>query len=201
MIAVCKSDYKLRRKWRQQILSHCNPQYVEARKGLVAMTFVDQANTQSRFVDIKNVLAVLVYEDEALDNNRRALRLSAYNVSRIADGAQWGGAENSRLFKDLTLAPQYRAQGQRSERGKLEMLALALTLDHRLARAARHPAAPWPSLRLPQLWAGFRARHAYELRGDGPEFERACGLQSDEPVDLSRETAQQIDGLVAYPLD
>lgn len=201
MISICKSDNELRRMWRQQILAHCNSQFVESRKGFVAVTFVDQANTQSRFVDISNLLAVLVYEDDTHYNNRRSLRLSAYKVSRIADGVRWGGAENSRMHKDLTLAPQYGARGQRLDRIKNELIALALKLDRRLSRAASHPAAPWAALRLPRLWAGFRARQAETLRGKGPEFEQMCHKRCRVASEVFCESAREIANLTAYPLD
>jgi hypothetical protein len=199
MIAITKPTNELRRQWRQQILAHCKPRHVETRRGFAAMTIVDQANTSSRFIDINDLLVVLVHEDDTLCYDRRSLRLSGYNVSRIPGGVQFGGAENCRIYKDLTLAPQHRARGQRLDRSKNELLALKL--DHRLGRAARHSAGPWPGLRLPQLWAGFRARHAGVLRGDGPEFERACRQQCRSANELFLESARQVAGLTAFPLD
>jgi hypothetical protein len=166
MIAIGMSDNELRHKWRQQILSHCNPQYLECRKGFVALTFVDQSKTSSEYVDINNLLVALLYEDGTHCSDHRSLRLSGYGVSRVPDGVQWGGAESCRLHIDLTLAPQHGARGQRLDCSKHDLLALALKLDRRLTRAGRYPAAPWPGLRLPPLWAGFRARHAVVLRAD-----------------------------------
>jgi len=201
MIAITNPSNKLRRQWRQQILAHCNPRHVAARKGFAALAFVDQANASSEFVDINNLLVVLVYEDDAYRSDHRSLRLSGYKVSRVTDGVQWGGAENCRLYKDLTLAPQHGARGQRCDRSKHELLALALRLDRRLSRAARHPAAPWTGMWLPRLWAGFRTHQAETLRGEGPEFERACHKQSRAASEVFRESAHHIAGLTAYPLD
>ena len=152
-------------------------------------------------VDINSLSVVLVFDDESHKYDRALLRLCCYDVSRVPHGVQWGGADNCRLFKDLTLVPKQNARGPRLDISKHELLALALKLDRRLSRAARHPAAPWPSLRLPRLWAGFRASHANGLRGEGPEFERARRQQSATPIELLHGAARQIDGLVAYPLD
>jgi hypothetical protein len=201
MITICKPTNELQRQWRQQLAVHCNPRTVADRRGFVAMTFLDQASSTSDLVEIDNLLVVVVYEDESRRNDSSPLRFAGYRVSRVAQGVRWGGADNCPLFKDLTLAPQRRARGPRMDRGKHELLSLALKLDRRLSRAARHPAAPWPELRLPVLWAGFRPRHSAALRGEGPEFEQACREQGKAPADLFRATARQIDGLVAYPMD
>jgi hypothetical protein len=201
MIALTSATDELRRQWRQQILAHCNSRHVAARKGFVAMAFVDQANTSSRFVDINKLLVVVLYEGDAHRSEHRSLRLSGYKVSRVPDGVQWGGADNCRLYKDLALAPLYGARGQRLDHSKHELLALALKLDRRLSRAACHPAAPWPGLRLPRLWAGFRTRHVETLRGEGPEFERACRERCKTTSEVFCESAREIISLKAYPLD
>ena len=107
------------------------------------------------------------------------------------DGDAWNyfphdhGVANSRFFKDLMLTPRFGARGQRIDPSKVELLSLAMKLDHRLRRAARHPAAPWPSLRLPRVWAGFRQHDARKLHGEGPEFEEGCRqrrLISNRPI-------------------
>jgi hypothetical protein len=201
MIAMTTPTDELRRQWRKQLLAYCNPQHVAARKGFVTLTFVDQSHTSSEFVDINNLLVMLVYEDDAHRSERRSLRLSGYGVSHVPGGVLWGGAKNCRLHKNLTLAPQQGARGQRVDRSKYDLLALALKLDRRLSRAARHPAAPWRGLRMPRLWAGFRARQAGVLQGDGPEFEQVCRRQGRAANQLFRESARSIHGLTAYPLD
>jgi hypothetical protein len=201
MIAMTTPTNELRRQWRRQLSAHCNPHHVETRKGFVALTFVDQSNTSSEFVDINNLLVVLAYEDDAHRSERRVLRLSGYGVGRVSDGVYFGGAENCRMYKDLTLAPQHGARGQRLDRSKHDLLALALKLDRRLSRAARYPSALWRGLRMPRLWAGFRARHAGVLQGDGPEFEQACRRQGRAANQLFLESARSIHGLTAYPLD
>jgi hypothetical protein len=201
MIAEINSDRELRRRWRQQMSDHCDARHVAARRGFAALAFLDNANTPSPYVDIKDFFVLVLFEDECSSNGRTPLRLGGYSVTRISDGVQWGGAENARLDKNLTLAPQHGARGQRIDRGKRDLIAAALRLDRRLTLAARYPAAPWRELRLPRLWAGFRASHAGALRGEGPEFEQACQSQTARPVEIFRSAARQIDGLVAYPLD
>lgn len=206
MPTVTNSVDSLWRQWRRQILGHRDPGSVAARKRFVAISILDQANTSSVFVDIDRLLVVLLSEDEfhsadGSESARIPLRLSGYRVRRVPHGVQWGGAGNSELFKDLMLTPQFHARGQRIDRNKVDLLSLALKLDHRLRRAARHPAAPWPGLRLPRLWAGFRARDASGLRGGGPEFEQACRQASLSTADLWRESARRADGMTLLPMD
>ena len=99
------------------------------------------------------------------------------------------------------LTPQHAARGQRIDRSKVELLSLALKLDRRLTRAARYRAAPWPRLRLPRLWAGFRSGDTRGLRGDGPEFEQACLLQAHTSAAVFRGAARHMNGLTLYPFD
>ena len=206
MVTTIPTVDHLPAKWRYQILAHRDPQSVAARKGFVAVSFIDQANLTSTLVDIENLLIVLLYEDEfrSVDGSQTQLvplRLAGYRVCRVPHGVAWGGADNSALFKDLMLTPQHVARGQRIDRSKVELMSLALKLDRRLTRAARHPAAPWPGLRLPQLWAGFRSGDARGLRGDGPEFEQACLRQDLTTAAVFCGATRYSDGLTLYPLD
>jgi hypothetical protein len=206
MVIPTLSVDKLIAQWRRQILAHRDPQSVEARRGFVAASFIDQSNARSEFVEIDNMLVVLLYEDAfhscgKTPRHRVPLRLVAYGVSRVPHGVQWGGAGNSRLFKDLMLRPQYGARGQRIDRGKVELNSLALKLDHRLCRAARHPSAPWQALRLPRLWAAFRQNEARNLAGEGPEFEETRRHRGLSAIGLFQGAARREFGLVLFPMD
>jgi hypothetical protein len=195
------SDARLLRQWRRQMAAHCSWQHVAARKGFAALTFLDNSNRSTRFVDINNLFVLLLFEDDYYRYDRAPLRLCGYKVRDISHGVEWGGAENCKLFKDATLTPQHGARGQRLDRRKLNLIEHALRLDRRLSRAARHPAAPWPNLQLPRLWAGFRPNHAAALRGEGPEFENECAMQCARAMEFFHVSAQCIEGLTCYQLD
>jgi hypothetical protein len=206
MATTTSSVDKLTAQWRRQIFTHRDPQSVAARRGFVAASFIHQSNARSAFVDIDNLLVVLLYEDEFHSSgktlrNRVPLRLVAYGASRVPHGVQWGGAANNRFFKDLMLTPQFRARGQRIDRNKFELLSLALKLDRRLSRAVRHSAAPWPGLRLPQVWAGFRQNEARNLIGEGPEFEETGRHGGLSATALFQGAAHKVFGLVLFPMD
>jgi hypothetical protein len=81
------------------------------------------------------------------------------------------------------------------------LLALALKLDRRLSRAARYPAAPWPTLRLPRVWAGFHQNQVRNLLGEGPEFEETCRQCRLSAAVLFQRTARRVFGLVLFPMD
>jgi hypothetical protein len=176
------------------------------RRGFVAASFIDQSNSKSAFIELEKLLVVLLYEDEVCGRcksrqKRVPLRLAAYGASRVPHGIQWGGAANCRFFKDLMLTPRLRARGQRIDRSKVELLSLALKLNYRLGRAARHPAAPWRALRLPRVWAGFRQHDAGSLLGDGPEFDDACRQSGLSANALFQSAARRIFGLVLFPMN
>ena len=206
MVTVTLPVDKLTAQWRRQILAHRDPQSIAARQGFVAASFIDQSNARSAFVDIENLLVVLLYEDAfhscaETPQHRVPLRLVAYGASRVPHGVQWGGVANSWFFKDLMLTPQFGARGQRIDRKKSELMSLALKLDHRLCRAARHPAAPWPVLRLPRMWAGYRQSEARNLAGEGPEFEETRRHDGSSASGLFQSVARREFGLVLFPMD
>jgi hypothetical protein len=197
---------KLKSQWRHQVIGRRSPRWIDARKGLVAVAFFDSSQAKARFVEIGCLLVVLVHEDKfySVDgnpNDRAPLRLAAYRVTQVPHGVLWGGTDNALLFKDLTLAPNYMARGQRLDLGKLDLLRTALELDSWLSLAARHSSLRRPRLTFPHLWAAFRSRDAGGLHGEGPEFERACErsrLGSGEVFERSRRL---LDGLTAYPME
>ena len=191
-------------QWRRQILAHRDPQSIVARAGFIAASFINCGNKSSAFVEIERVSALLLFEDFNVDDARPQhvpLRLVSYGANRVPHGILWGGSGNSQLFKDLTLTPQFGARGQRIDRRRLELLSLARKLNCRLNRAARHPAAPWPALRLPPMWAGFRQNDARNLVGDGPEFEELRRHRGLSATALFQDGAHHVYGLVLYPLD
>jgi hypothetical protein len=190
-------------QWRRQILAHRDPNSIAGRIGFVAATFIDRGNMSSALVPIDRVSVVLLFEDFGAANSRSALplRLVSYRANRVKHGARWGGSGNSQLFKNLRLPPRPNACGQRIDKTNRALLSLALQLDRRLSVAARHPAAPWRSLRLPRLWAGFDPRRVNDLCGQGPEFEDECLQRNEPPATVLRGAARTAHGLRLYPLD
>jgi hypothetical protein len=191
-----------RARWRQRMRAR-EPSTMEARTGMVAISIVDYSRSPSTFVDIRNLVVAVLYEERCLRSGRPnvPLRFATYNVCQVTDGLVWGGADNCQLFKDLRLTPRGHARGQRMDRCRSALLSTALRLESRLARLARYPAAPLKGLTLPRVWAGFRQRDTPTLMGDGPEFEQACEESSIEPSDLFHAASKPHFGLALYPLE
>ena len=63
-------------------------------------------------IEIEKLLTVLLY-DEPTDKGRLALRLVGYSASRVPWGVRFGGPEQCRFFKDLSLQPVPQARGYR----------------------------------------------------------------------------------------
>lgn len=191
-------------RWRRQILARRDPQTTASRQGFIAMTIVDQSQSNAWLVEMRNIAVFLVYEDRLEVSNaddRLTLRLAAYRVRRVPHGVQWGGVDNEAMYKNLELIPRQNARGERMNLDKLEIASLALKLNSRIARASRYPRAPWQPVRLPGVWAGFKRDVAHELKGRGPEFERTCRHARSSPAHVFRSAARLHDGLWLYPLE
>jgi hypothetical protein len=206
MAIATKAHASTTSQWHRQILRHRNPQAIAARSRFVVTSFIDQAGKCSALVDINRLLVVLLYEDPVGHRcsprpNGSPLRFAGYRVTRVPHGIQWGGATNSQFFKDLTLAPRARGRSQRLDCGQTQMVDLAAGMDRRLARAGRHPNAPWPKLRLPRVWAGFRVHSAHALRGDGPEFELACCDAKTASALIFERSKRMVNGIALHPLE
>jgi hypothetical protein len=122
-----QSPTNLKAQWRQQIIRRRARRWIEDRKKLVSVTFVDQSLADSQFAEINSVVVFVLYEDEShypdgTLSTRVPLRLAAYRASRITHGVLWGGAANAVLHKDLMLAPNQHARGQRINIRKVDQL-------------------------------------------------------------------------------
>jgi hypothetical protein len=206
MAITTKAPTSITSHWHRQIFRSRSPQLIAARSPFVAASYIAQDSTCSTFVDINRLLIVLLYEevvrtDYSPTGNQSPLRFSGYRVTRVPHGVCWGGAANSQFFKDLTLTPRPGGRHQRLDCVKTRMVELAERMDRRLARAGRRPSAPWPGLRLPRVWAGFRSGNSHELRGDGPEFEQACCDARATSVATFQGSRCLLRGLVLHPLD
>jgi len=151
-------------------------------------------------IEIEKLTIVLLY-DEPTDNGRLALRLAGYSASRVPWGIRFGGPEQCRFFKDLSLQPVPQARGYRLDLGSTELLSLGLTLESELDRHRRYrQRAMREQIRLPKLWAGFRAVDAAGIAGDGPELADYARRTGTSPAKLMDRLRHIHFGLVLYPL-
>lgn len=195
------SSVDLLTKWRRQVARRTRRSPQSALRGVGAMGLLVDGNQTSDLVEIEK-LFVLIMHDEEFSPGRVAVRLSGYRVSRVEHGVQWGGTANSRLVKDLALAPRQFARGLRVDLTDATLLELALRLDRRIDQALRfQPSVSRRQLRLPGLWAGYQRSHEEKLTGSGPEFQALCERFKIESDSMFRKFRREYQGLVLYPLD
>jgi hypothetical protein len=197
MIAVASSSSVLRWEGRfgRRRRNSAPPRPFAAIAALVNGPMVDH------LVEIEKLVLVAVY-DELLESGKLALRLAGFSGHPRPWGVAWGGREGSLFFKDLLLRPNVQARGRRLDASREDLLALALTLDRQIERHARYP---WlvhaRRLKLPCLWAAFRAAQAPHITGDGPELAASARQTGRSPKGLLAESKRVHEGLALYPLE
>ena len=151
-------------------------------------------------VEIENLTIIVLYDDP-LQSGHCALRLAGYSGSRIPWGVRFGGPEQCRFFKDLSLQPVPKACGYRLDLACTELLTLGLGLERELDRHARYPQRQVrEQVCLPKLWAGFRATDTASITGDGPELAAYAARTGKSPQHLLQHLRRDHLGLAVYPL-
>ena len=151
-------------------------------------------------IEIEKLTTVLLY-DEPTDKGRLALRLVGYSASRVPWGVRFGGPEQCRFFKDLSLQPVPQARGYRLDLASAELLQLGLGLDREIERHRRYRLRQVrQDVRLPKLWAGFRTHDVEGIKGDGPEVADYALRTSMSVQRLMEQLRRSYFGLIAYPL-
>ena len=150
------SDSDLLRKWRRQVAARRRRTGDSFPRRGAALGYLPYGPIVDGLIEIENLLMVVVYDEPS---NRRlpAIRVAGYATSRVNWGIKFGGAENSRFFKDLSLPPRPAAKGLRLNLLNDELLRLVLKLDQkvqyvsfRVARQLRGRGATFRSS--PRTW-------------------------------------------------
>jgi hypothetical protein len=168
---------------------------------LAALGYLANGPVTDGLIEIENLVLAVLYDEAQLDG-RTAVWLAGFGGVLGPWGVRWGGLEQSRFLKDFSLRPDTRGRGPRPDARRGELLRLALQLDRKIERYLRYPRLTRRyRLRLPKLWAGFRASRVAQITGDGPELAEACrrsGKSADELLDESRRNHE---GLTLFPLE
>ncbi len=191
------SHTNLLSRWRRQIVRRRNLSTYQHPRHRGALSYVTCGPIVDGFIEVQN-LVIVVLHDHPSDPRGQSIRLAGYVASRVPWGVQWGSRENSRFCKDLSLKPRDGGHGPFIDPANKTMLRLALNLD-RLAYYVDQPKAR--VLRLPNLWAGFRAKDALFLNGSGPELDVVAERARVSPQKMMNRLCRSYSGLVLYPLD
>lgn len=75
MLTIKRSGVFLATRWRNEVLAQREPQKVNLRRGFAAVSFIDQSDSSSAFVDTLRLLAAVLYEDESYITTDGRLRM------------------------------------------------------------------------------------------------------------------------------
>ena len=194
---------QLMRRWRTQLGSRRRWKKVEGvdqRRPFAAMGWLTYGQQPSDLIEIDKVLLVIVHEEDI--GNRYAMRMVGYEATRVEHGVMWGGAENCRLYKDLTLQPMRVGSGLRLDTANLELFQMGMQLQSMLHRVCNYtPRAAHRLPQFPRLWAGYRSDAAAELKGEGPELAALSERFDLTPDMMFRKFQRSHEGLALFPLD
>ena len=170
------------------------------RQPLAALGYLIDGPVSRGLVEVEHVTLAVLY-DELVGGDQLALRLAGYSGTQVPWGVMWGGAEQNRFFKDLSLQPVPQSRGLRLDLARPRLLRIGLQLERELDRYARHPTlATRPNLRLPCLWAAFAPQHATGLAGDGPELDAYARRMRKGMAEAFSAVRRQHHGLILHPL-
>jgi hypothetical protein len=167
---------------------------------MAALGYLANGPVIEGLIEIEKLTTVLLW-DEPTDKGRLALRLVGYTASRVPWGVSFGGPEQCRFFKDLVLQPVPQARGYRLDLASTELLRLGLGLDREIERHRRYrPRQVRQDIRLPKLWAGFRAHDVEGITGDGPEVADYARRTGKSVQRLMEQLCRNYFGLTLHPL-
>ena len=197
MIATCEQP-SLLDLWRNHLGGrrhrHCQP------RPLAAMVYLANGPVIDGLIEVEK-LCIIILSHEQLHPGHCTLRLAGYSGSRVPWGGRFGGPQNCKFFKDLSLQPVPGGRGYRLDLDGTELLALGLGLERELDCHARYRQSQVrQQLQLPKLWAGFQSADAASITGDGPELAAYASRTGRSPQRLLEHLRREHLGLVLYPL-
>jgi hypothetical protein len=167
---------------------------------LAALGYLTDGPVTQGLVEIEK-LCLVILSEQPIGPRHGALPLAGYGGRRVPWGVRFGGADQCRFLKDLSLQPVRGARGYRLDLARSELLALGLQLHGELQRHARYRQQQVRAgLQLPKLWAAFPPAVAVRISGDGPELEAYARRIGRHPQRLFEHLRRDHFGLALYPL-
>ena len=174
---------------------------VSGPRPLAALGYLANGPVTGGLIEIENLVLAVLY-DEPQPEGRTAVWLAGFGGMHGPWGVLWGGPDQSRFLKDFSLHPAAKGRGPRTNVRRNELLGLALQLDRKIERYVHYPQVTRRHrLKLPKLWAGFRASRAARITGDGPELADACRRARRSAEELLNESRRNHEGLTLFPLE
>jgi hypothetical protein len=194
--ATCQDAGRLLDRWQRQT-RHLRRSHHPRRRRLAALGYLIHGPLRQDLIPIDRFTLVVL--STSPDDS---LTLAGFSAERVEWGVIWGGSARNRFAKDLALRPTVGGRGARLNLAQFRLVHLALQLQSELSRHALHPQLPITGhFKMPRLWAGFRASHARQILGDGPELAAACREARRPPETLLAQSRRTHPGLILFPLD
>lgn len=192
-------------RWRRHALAICEEGGRNALHGFAGINFVDLSKVCAPYVELHSLRILVMYLENARPDDRdafcvSALRLSGYRASVVPHGVQWGGQDNSEIFKNLKLMPGCGARRERIDCRRGNLLRVSMDFRSHIVNAIRRRNTQL-AVQLPRAWAAFRAADARRILGEGPEFEQACREAELGGRAMIDQTMRRFEGLRLAPLD
>lgn len=182
-------------RWRRY--THRRPSHG---RPLAALGYLVDGPIFNGLVELERLTLVVVY-DELLRHDQSAPRLAGYTGTQVPWGVMWGGPEQCRFFKDLSLQSVPQGRGLRIDLARPRLLQIGLQLAREIDRHERHPSLPrCDHFRLPCLWAAFKPVHAAGLYGDGPELVAYARRLQKDTTEVFATVCRQYGGFSLHPL-
>ena len=197
MIATLENPSSLMDRWRQRFggRRRCN----RRPRPLAALGYLTNGPMIEGLIEVEK-LTLIILSDEPVRFGQHSLRLAGFSGSRVPWGIQWGGRENCRFLKNLSLQPVPNGPGLRLNSASTDLLRLGLQLDRDLERHVRRPSlSVRQRLRLPCLWAAFTPADAANITGDGPELAAYVRRTGKSPWRLMEQIHREYFGLSLLP--
>ena len=183
-------------RWRRCIRRRAS----HGRCSLAALGYLFDGPVLGGLVELERLTLVVLY-DEPLRHDQCTLRLAGYTGTQVPWGVMWGGPEQCRFFKDLSLQPVPQGRGLRLDLARPRLLRLGLQLAYEQDRHACHPSLPCrDQFRLPCLWAAFTPAHVAGLHGDGPELAAYARRVQKDTNEVFSTVCRRHVGLLLHPL-
>ena len=198
---AARADPGLIHRWRRQIGSQQRRRARRAPRPFAALSYLVNGPVIEGLIDLRRLVLVVLH-DQLRGEESPVIRVAGYTGTVIPWGVMFGGADQIRLDKNLSLAPAANARGGRLDLAQGGLLSLALQLDRQLERHLDYPHLPRRTRpRLPQLWATVDRAVVDEVCREGLQYRDQSSNDDMPPYKCLAASRRELSGMSLLPLE